>query len=140
MLIKRYAPLMAYCLNKCALFDLDLWTSDPKITGDSLLPRMNRDAGGLVKALPSLLILIGNGLSTLTHLTLTFDLMNIISIGFLCYPGWMCGLSLRRLFQGVIKLLIWNNKGYRRTNMWKAICPLFIPGGHKNRLNMSIIN
>jgi len=30
------------------------------------------------------------------------------SIGFLCYPGQMCGPSLRKAGQGVLKLLIGN--------------------------------
>jgi len=28
------------------------------------------------------------------------------SIGFLCYPGWMCGLSLRKVGQGILELQI----------------------------------
>jgi len=37
---------------------------------------------------------------------LTFDLVTLKSIGFLCYPGWMCGLSLRKVGQGILELLI----------------------------------
>ena len=33
-----------------------------------------------------------------------------VSIGFLCYPRWMCGPSLRKVGQGVLKLLIGNEK------------------------------
>ena len=32
------------------------------------------------------------------------------SIGFLCYPGWMCVPSLRRVGQGVLHLLIGDEK------------------------------
>ena len=53
---------MADCQNICAIFDLDLLSSDP----------------------------------------------NINTIGILCYPGWMCGLSLRKV--GVLELLIGNKK------------------------------
>jgi len=37
MIIKHYASLIAHCQTLCALFDLDFWASDPKLTGDSLL-------------------------------------------------------------------------------------------------------
>ena len=47
----------------------------------------------------------------LTPVTLTFDPVTPKSIGFLCYPGWMCGPSLRRVGQGVLELLIGN--GFR---------------------------
>jgi len=43
----------------------------------------------------------------LVHLTLmTFDPVTPKSIAFLCYPGWMCGPSLREVGQGVLHLLI----------------------------------
>ena len=32
------------------------------------------------------------------------------SIGFLCYPGWMCGLNLSKIGKGVLELLIANEK------------------------------
>ena len=41
-------------------------------------------------------------------LKLTFDPVTLVSIGFLCYLGWMCGTSLRKVGQGVIELLIGN--------------------------------
>ena len=58
---------MAHCQNKCAPFDLDFWDSNPKLTGDPLLSSwcVDRNEGGLVKALSSLFILIGNVLSTI---------------------------------------------------------------------------
>ena len=34
---------------------------------------------------------------------LTFDTVTPKSIGFLCYPGWMCGPSLRKIGQGVLE-------------------------------------
>ena len=42
----------------------------------------------------------------MTLMTLTFD----PKIGFLCCPGWMCGPSLRKVGQGVLELLIGNEK------------------------------
>jgi len=50
------------------------------------------------------------------------------SIGFICYPG--CGLSLKKVGQGVLELLIGNKKV--TTYICKAICPFFFERGHKN--------
>jgi len=36
-------------------------------------------------------------LEHLTLVTLTFDPVSPKSIGFPCYPGWMCGPSLRKV-------------------------------------------
>jgi len=45
------------------------------------------------------------------HLTLvTFDPLNPRSIGFICYSGWMCRTSLKKVGQGVLQLLIGNKK------------------------------
>mgnify|MGYP000022347330 CR=1 FL=1 len=44
----------------------------------------------------------------LTKVTLTFDPVIPVSIGFLCYPGWMCEASLREVDQEVLELLIGN--------------------------------
>ena len=45
----------------------------------------------------------------LTLVTLTLNpLTNRKSIGFLCYPEWMCVLSLRKVGQGGLELLIGN--------------------------------
>ena len=64
----------------------------------------------------------------MTLMTLTFD----PKIGFLCCPGWMCGPSLRKVGQGVLELLIGNEKiTDGLTDMCKAICTLFFEGGHK---------
>jgi len=41
--------------------------------------------------------------------TLTFDQVTQKSLGFLCYPGWMCGASLKKVGQGVLQLLIGND-------------------------------
>jgi len=46
-------------------------------------------------------------LEHLTPVTLTFDQVTIKSIGFLCYPGWMHGQSLRT----VGKVIDWKRKG-----------------------------
>ena len=46
----------------------------------------------------------------LTLVTLTFDTETPKSIGFICYPGWMCGLSLKKVCQGVLELLIGHKK------------------------------
>jgi len=40
----------------------------------------------------------------------TFDLVTPVSIGFLCRPGRMCGPSLRKVGQGVLEILIGNEK------------------------------
>ena len=32
---------MAHCHDRCALFDLDFWDNNPKLTEDPLLPRMD---------------------------------------------------------------------------------------------------
>jgi len=45
-------------------------------------------------------------LAHLSRVTLTFDPVTPVSIGFLCYPRWMCGPSLRKVGQGVLELLI----------------------------------
>ena len=61
----------------------------------------------------------------LTPVNLTLDLVTPVSIGFLCYPGWICGTSLRKVGQGVLELLIENKKVSqtdRATNLCKAIC------------------
>ena len=55
-------------------------------------------------------LLIENGFGTYDSVTLTFDLVTSKSIGFLRYPGWMCGLSLRKVGQGVLELLNGNKK------------------------------
>ena len=48
-------------------------------------------------------------LTHLTPMTLTFDLVTK-SIRFLCCPGRMCGPSLGKVGQGVLELLIGNEK------------------------------
>ena len=48
-------------------------------------------------------------LEHLTLVTLNFD--QVTPIGFLCYTGWMCGLSLRKVGQGILQLLIGNGFG-----------------------------
>ena len=50
-------------------------------------------------------------LEHLTPVTLTFDQVTIKSIGFLCYPGGMCGQSLRKVGQGILKSLNGNSFG-----------------------------
>jgi len=49
----------------------------------------------------------------LTHFTLvslTFDPVTQVLIAFFCCPGWICGTSLRKVGQGVLELLIRNEK------------------------------
>ena len=45
-------------------------------------------------------------------MTLTFDLVTAKCIGFLCYSGWMCGPSLRRVGQDILEFFeqkqFWN--------------------------------
>jgi len=38
--------------------------------------------------------------------TLTFDSVIPKSLRFLCYPGWMCGQSLKKVGLGVLKLFL----------------------------------
>ena len=59
-------------------------------------------------------------LEHLTLVTLTFDILTPISIGFLCLPGWICGLSLRKVGQGILKLLIWNVFGTFNLDLWPS--------------------
>jgi len=40
-------------------------------------------------------------LAHLNPVSLTFDPVTLKSIGFICYPGWMCGPSLKKVGQGV---------------------------------------
>jgi len=49
-------------------------------------------------------------LADLTQLTMTFDLVTPKMLGFLCYPRWMCGPSLRKVGKDVPELLIRNEK------------------------------
>ena len=41
-------------------------------------------------------------LARLIPVTLTFDPVTLKSIGFICYPGELCGPSLRMVDQGVL--------------------------------------
>ena len=60
------------------------------------------------------------------------------SIGFICYPGWMCGPRLKKIGQGVLELLIRNEKVTNRQTD-RPTCAkqfaLFFEGWHKNRKN-----
>ena len=51
-----------------------------------------------------------NGFGTFDPVTLTFDPVTPKYIGFLCCPGQMCEPSLRKVGQGVLELLIGNEK------------------------------
>ena len=59
-------------------------------------------------------------LEHLTTVTVTFDHVTPKSFVFICYPGWMCGPSLKKVGQE------------RPPDMCKAICPLFFKRGQKN--------
>jgi len=37
-------------------------------------------------------------------------------MGYLCYPGWMCGLSLRKVGKCLLELLIRNKWGHYMNN------------------------
>jgi len=50
-------------------------------------------------------------LEHLTPLTITFGLVTPKSIGFQCYPRWMCRPSFRNVGPGVLELLIRNGFG-----------------------------
>ena len=71
--------------------------------------------------------------------TWTFEPVTPKSIWFPCCTGRMCGPSLRKVGQGILALLIGNEKvidGHTDilTDMCKAIYPLFFEGGHKKVL------
>ena len=70
-------------------------------------------------------------LAHLTLVTLTFETVTPKSIGFLRCLVQMCGPSLRKVGQGVLELLIGNERLQtdRLSDMCKAICPLFFEGG-----------
>jgi len=53
-------------------------------------------------------LLIGTGLTHLTLVTLTFDPVTPVSIGFFCCPGRICVPSLRKVGQGVLEILTGN--------------------------------
>ena len=55
-------------------------------------------------------------LEHLTLVTLTFDPVTPKLIWFICYPGLMCGPSLRKVSQGVLDR---KRKGYRRTETYR---------------------
>jgi len=70
--------------------------------------------------------LIGNGFGTFDADDLDFYPVTPQSIGFLCYPGRICGQSLRKVGQGVLQLFIGNKKVTdgqtdQPTDMCKAI-------------------
>jgi len=53
-------------------------------------------------------------------------------LGFFCFPGWTCGLSLRKVGQGVLMLLIGNKKVIdvpTNRHVHSQICHLFIIRG-----------
>jgi len=69
-------------------------------------------------------------LAHLTPVTFTFNHVTTKSIGFICYPGFMCGSSLKKVGQGVLELLIGNEKVTDgRTDTCNAICTLFFEAG-----------
>ena len=49
-------------------------------------------------------------LAHLTTMTLTFEPVTPKSMGFLCYPGWMCGPSLKKVGEGFLESLIRHEK------------------------------
>ena len=58
-------------------------------------------------------VLLKQSVMVLAHLTpviLTFDPVTPKSMGFLCYPGWMCGPSLKKVGECVLESLIRNKK------------------------------
>ena len=68
-------------------------------------------------------------LAHFTPVTLIFDPVTPRSIGFLCYPGWMCEPSLK-VGQDALKLLIGNKKVTERwTDHVQSNMPSFLRGG-----------
>ena len=78
-------------------------------------------------------VLLKQSETVLTHLTRCHWPLTQKSIGLtwlICYPGCICGISVRKVGQGVLELLIGNEKvTYGPTDMCKAICLLFFEGG-----------
>jgi len=76
-------------------------------------------------------------LEHLTLVTLTFDPVTPKLIWFICYPGLMCGPSLRKVSQGVLELLIGNEKvtgGQRPTDRQTCAKPsLLQKGAYKSK-------
>ena len=83
-------------------------TFDPKINRVSLLPRI--DVGTKCEEGKS------RRSQVLDHKQFWhiwpgyLDLWPLNQKGFICYPGWMCGPSLKKVCQGVLELLIGNEK------------------------------
>ena len=90
MFVKHYAPLSVTDV-------LYNWISQFKISCTKVWRR---------SSFSKLLLL-----THLTQVTLTFDSVTPKSIGFLCCPGRMCGPSLRKVGQDVLKVLIVNRFG-----------------------------
>ena len=63
-------------------------------------------------------LLIQNVFSTFDPMTLTLDPVTSKSIGFICYPGWVCGPSLKKVGSRVIDQ---KQQTFRPTDMCKAI-------------------
>ena len=134
------------------LGDLDLWPYDPKINRVPLLPRMDvwiKFEKGRSRRSQ---VIDQKQFWHIWPVTLTFDPVTPISIGFIWYPGWMCWPGMRKAGQGILYLLIGNGFGRsrwpwrltqfssywseiksihtdRQTDMCKAICTLFLKGG-----------
>jgi len=80
-------------------------------------------------------------LAHLTPVTLTFDPVTQRSIGSLCYPGWMCGPSLKKVVQGILKeLLIRNEKVTDRPTGAKQYALSSSKGGIKTLLKLSFLS
>jgi len=47
--------------------------------------------------------------------TLNFDPVTLKFIGFICYPGWRCGPSLRKVGQGALGVIGGKQKGCKPT-------------------------
>ena len=89
--------------------DVILWPSDPKINRIPMLLRIDvwtRYEKGWSRH--SRVI----NLKRFWHIWLwwPWPLTQCGSIGLFCYPGWMCGPSLRKVGQGILELLMGNEK------------------------------
>jgi len=69
----------------------------------------------------------------LTLVTFTFDTVIAKSIWFICYPGWMCVPSLKKVDPDVPEFGNEMVTDYQQTDMYKVICTLFFERGHNKR-------
>ena len=104
--INNYAPLMTHCQ----------WVQYLTLTFNSVTQNryfsmhLSLVGEGVVE------LLIGNGFSTIDHVTLTFESVTPKWIRFLCYSRWMCVASLQKVGQGQVidRLQMVKQEGHKK--------------------------